>query len=185
MRCYKPWPELPRTPLWRSSQNSYSTNSGSRLRLRLVIDNLTGCDLGWVREQGRFMLLHELSCPKGRLLLSVLMLKDADCNHYAVPGVDQVVSHESRHFANDGHKALLAQLGYLLRVSHALVSAHCNVHSFSLPPLKRGRDSSAPACCTTAASMTGCKSWRIPQSAYSWSYFVVASCGELRRMPIL
>src|SRR5829696_6863265 len=53
------------------------------------------------------MLPHELSCHKGRLLLSVLMLKDAGRNCYAVPSVDQVVSHESRHFADDGHKALL------------------------------------------------------------------------------
>src|SRR5215212_11680917 len=116
----------------------------SCLLLRLVCDNLTRCDLWWVRHQGSFMLLHELSCLKGRLLLSVLMLKDANCNHYAVAGVDPVVSHESRHFADDGHKALLSQLRQLLRVTHTLVSAHCNVHSFSLPPFKRGRDRSAP-----------------------------------------
>src|SRR5918992_2845696 len=89
------------------------------------------------------MLRHELSCHKGRLLLSILMLKDAGCNHYAVAGIDQVVSHESRHFADDGHKAFLAQLRHLLRVSHALVAPYCNVHRFSLPPLKRGRDPSA------------------------------------------
>src|SRR5918998_1953000 len=80
------------------------------------------------------MLRHELSCHKGRLLLSVLMLKDAGCNHYAVAGIDQVVSHESRHFADDGHKAFLAQLRHLLRVSHTLVAPHCNVHSLTLPP---------------------------------------------------
>src|SRR5215218_8704684 len=51
------------------------------------------------------MLPHELSCHKGRLLLSVLMLKDACRNCYAVPGVHQVVSHESRHLADDRHKA--------------------------------------------------------------------------------
>ena len=45
------------------------------------------------------MLLHELSCPKGRLLLGVLMLKDTGRNCYAVPGVDQVVSYESRRLA--------------------------------------------------------------------------------------
>src|SRR3712207_7286672 len=89
------------------------------------------------------MLRYELSCPKGGLLLSVLMLKDASCNHYAVSGIDQVVSHESRHFADDGHKAFLAHLRHLLRVSHTLVAPHCNVHSFSPPP-KRGRDPSAP-----------------------------------------
>src|SRR5215203_3210844 len=90
------------------------------------------------------MLSHELSSPEGRLLLCVLMLKDAGCNHYAVAGVDQVVSYESRHFADDGHKALLGHLRHLLGVGHALVAPHCNVHSFSLPPLKRGRDRSAP-----------------------------------------
>src|ERR671913_1749269 len=89
------------------------------------------------------MLPHELSCHKGRLLLSVLMLKDAGCNHYAVPGVDKVVSHEARHFADEGHK-FLGHLRHLLWVSHALVAPHCNVHSFRLPPLKRGRDPSAP-----------------------------------------
>src|SRR5918998_5421348 len=80
------------------------------------------------------MLRHEVSCPKGRLLLGLLMLKDASCDHYAVPGIDQVVSHESRHLADDGHEAFLAQLRHLLRVSHTLVAPHCNVHSFSLPP---------------------------------------------------
>src|SRR5215212_10999549 len=84
------------------------------------------------------MLLHELSCSKGRLLLSGLMLKDAGCNHYAVAGVDQVVSHESRHFADDGHKAFLAQLRHLFGVSDALVAPHCNVHSVSLPPYEEG-----------------------------------------------
>ena len=49
------------------------------------------------------MLLHQLSCPKVRLLLSVLMLKDACRNYYAVSGVNKVVSHESRHLADDGH----------------------------------------------------------------------------------
>src|SRR5919107_1246201 len=79
------------------------------------------------------MLRHKLSSPKGRLLLSVLMLKDADPNYYAVPGVDCVVSHEPRHFADDGHKALLGHLHHLLRVGHALEAPHCNVHSFCAP----------------------------------------------------
>src|SRR3712207_1510171 len=103
------------------------------------------------------MLRHKLSCPKGRLLLSVLMLKDAGRNRYAVPGVDQVVSHESRHLADDGHKALLGHLPHPLRVGHALVAPHRNVHRFTPPP-KRARDPSAPPCCTTLPSMTGCKS---------------------------
>src|SRR5829696_9795521 len=80
------------------------------------------------------MLPHELSCHKGRLLLSVLMLKDAGRNCYAVPSVDRVVSHESRHFADDGHKALLGHLRHLLGVGHVLEAPHCNIHSFSLPP---------------------------------------------------
>src|SRR5215208_4495928 len=84
------------------------------------------------------MLLYELSSPKGRLLLSVLMFKDTDPNQYAVAGVDCVVSHEPRHFANDGHKALLGHLHHLLRVGHALEASHCNEHSFSLPPLREG-----------------------------------------------
>src|SRR5215208_1615927 len=75
------------------------------------------------------MLPHQLSCPIGGLLLSVLMLEDAGRNHYPVPGVDRVVSYESRHLADDGHKAFLAQLPHLLGVSHALVAPHCNVHS--------------------------------------------------------
>ena len=50
------------------------------------------------------MLSHELSCPKVRLLLSGLMLKDAGRNCYAVPGVDQVVSYESRQFADNRKK---------------------------------------------------------------------------------
>src|SRR5215213_6213896 len=91
------------------------------------------------------MLRHELSCPKGRLLLSVLMLEDAGSNCYPVPGVDMVVSHESRHFADDGQKALLGQLRHLLGVSHALVAPHHSVHSFMLPPPShRGRDPLRP-----------------------------------------
>src|SRR5918993_3654586 len=105
------------------------------------------------------MLRHKLSRQKGRLLLSVLMLKDASRNCYAVPGVDRVVSHESRHFADDGHKDLIDQLRHPLRVSRALVAPHCNVHSFSPPP-KRGRDPSAPLCYATQSSMKGYKGRR-------------------------
>src|SRR5215208_4868186 len=89
------------------------------------------------------MLRDELSCQKGRLLLCGLMLKDANPNHYAVPGVDCIVSHESWQVADDGHKALLGHLRHLLGVGHALEPPHCNVHSFSPPP-KRRRDQSAP-----------------------------------------
>jgi hypothetical protein len=56
------------------------------------------------------MLLHELSSHKVRLLLSVLMLEDAGRNHHAIPGVDPIVSHEPRYFADEGHKALIDQL---------------------------------------------------------------------------
>src|SRR5918998_4281570 len=84
------------------------------------------------------MLLYELSCPKGRLLLSVLMLKDACRNCYSVPGVHQVVSHESRHLADDGQKAFLGYLQHLLRVSHALEAPHCSVHRFTYLPLREG-----------------------------------------------
>src|ERR687890_1960220 len=85
------------------------------------------------------MLPHELSCPKGGLLLSVLMLEDAGCNHYPVPGVDKVVSHKSRHLADYGHKAFLADLGHLLGVYHALVAPHCSVHSsLAYLPLREG-----------------------------------------------
>src|SRR5215207_83990 len=76
------------------------------------------------------MFSHELSCHKGGLLLSCLMLKDAGCNHYPVPGVDKVVSYESRHFADDGYKALLHLAPYLARVGHALVAPYRNVHKF-------------------------------------------------------
>src|SRR5918994_7431846 len=86
------------------------------------------------------MILHELSCHKGRLLLSSLVLENADPNDYAVPGVDCVVSHESLYFADQGHKAFLSHLCHLLRITHALVSAHCNVHRFTLPPFQRGQD---------------------------------------------
>src|SRR5215217_4524893 len=95
------------------------------------------------------MLCHELSSPKGRLLLGVLMFKDADPNQYAVPGVDCVVSHESRHFADEGHEALLGNLRHLLRVSHALEPPHCNVHGFGLPPSLRGGAPAAVPCCST------------------------------------
>src|SRR5215207_5226396 len=66
------------------------------------------------------------------------MLEDAGRNHHAVSGIDTVVSHKSRHFADDGHVVLLNQLRHLLGVGHALVAPHCNVHSFSLPPSHTG-----------------------------------------------
>src|SRR5215211_1350028 len=86
------------------------------------------------------MLRHELSSPPVRLLLGVLVLKDAGRNHYALPGVDKVESHESWHFADDRHKALLHQARCLARVGHALIPPYRNVRSFcatsfpTLPP---------------------------------------------------
>src|SRR5215218_9318214 len=85
------------------------------------------------------MLRHELSCLNVRLLLSVLVLIDAGRSYDAVSGVDPVESHESRHFAEDGHETLIDQLPHLLGVAHALVSAHSNIHRSSLPPSHRGR----------------------------------------------
>src|SRR5919112_5427586 len=76
------------------------------------------------------MLRHELPSPPVRLLLSVLVFKDAGRNHNPVPGVDKVVSYESRHFTDDGHEALLHLAPYLARVGHALVAPYRNVHSF-------------------------------------------------------
>src|SRR5919107_2354587 len=83
------------------------------------------------------MLSHELPSHKGGLLLSLLMLEDASRNCHPVSGVDQVVSYESRHLADDGHKALLGHLGPFWGVSHALDAPHCNVHLFSPPPNRR------------------------------------------------
>src|ERR687898_1556354 len=81
------------------------------------------------------MLCHELSSPPVRLLLSVLVLKDAGRNHHPVPGVDPVVSHESGDFANDGYKALLHLAPCLARVAHALIPPYRSVHSFSVTSL--------------------------------------------------
>src|SRR5918998_1169066 len=95
------------------------------------------------------MLRRKLSSPPIRLLLSLLVLKDAGRNYYAVPGVDQVVSHKSRHFADDGHKALLGHLRHLLRVGHALVPPHRNVHSFCyLLPIPAFSEMSGLRLCT-------------------------------------
>src|SRR5215212_9809861 len=76
------------------------------------------------------MLRRELPSPPVRLLLSLLVLKDAGRNHYTVPGVDKVVSYEPRHFADDGYKALLHLPPHLARVGHALIPPYRNVHSF-------------------------------------------------------
>src|SRR5215217_3747477 len=109
------------------------------------------------------MLRHELSRPKGRFLLSGLMLKDAGRNHYAVPCVDPVVSHESRHLADDGHKALIHKLRHLLRVGHALVASHCNVHSFGLPPSHNGRGDQPSLKSYNAATLASIGTRRITQ----------------------
>src|SRR5215212_8923128 len=87
------------------------------------------------------MLCRELPSPPVRLLLSLLVLKDAGRNHYSVPGVDHVVSYESGHFADDGYKALLHQAPCLARVGHTLIPPNRSVHSFyatSFPTLSRG-----------------------------------------------
>src|ERR687894_744712 len=111
-------------------------------------DYLTVCDLGWVREQRGFTLRHELSSPPVRLLLSLLVLKDAGRNHYAVPGVDKVESHEPWHFADHGQELLLHVPRHLARVGHTLVAPYRSVHSFcttSFPAL---------SFCTESASWT-------------------------------
>src|SRR5215217_6771440 len=87
------------------------------------------------------MLRHEISSPPVRLLLCLLVLKDAGRNHYAIPRVDHVVSHETWHFADDGYKALLHQARCLASVDHTLVAPYRNVHSFcatSFPTLPHG-----------------------------------------------
>src|SRR5829696_3864865 len=109
------------------------------------------------------MLRHELSRPKGRFLLGVLMLEDAGRNHDAVPGVDPVVSHEPRHFADDGHEALIDQLPRLLGVAHALVAPHGNVHRFGLPPSHRGRGHRPRPKSYNAATVTSIGTRRITQ----------------------
>src|SRR5829696_10474068 len=121
------------------------------------------------------MLPHQLSCPIGGLLLSVLMLKDADPNHYPVPGVECVVSHESRQFTDDGHKILLGHLRHPLRVGNTLVSAHCNVHSFSPPPKRRRGRRVPPNQLINVPSVKGYKGWR---------NFRESPKGEVRRIPI-
>src|SRR5687768_9649611 len=121
------------------------------------------------------MLRDELSCQKGRLLLCVLMLKDANPNHYAVPGVECVVSHESRHLADDGQKAFLGHLRHLLGVSHALEPPHCNVHSFSPPPKRRRGRRVPPNQLINVPSVKGYKGWR---------NFRECMAGELRRISI-
>src|SRR5215217_2875818 len=87
------------------------------------------------------MLRHELSCPPVRLLLGVLVLKDPGRNHYAIPGVDKVVSHVSGDFADDGYKALIHQARCLARVAHALIPPYRSVQNFcatSFPTLPHG-----------------------------------------------
>src|SRR5215208_2150680 len=122
------------------------------------------------------MLPHQLSCPIGGLLLSVLWLKDANPNHYAVPGVDCVVSHESWQFTDDGHKVLLGHLRHPLRVGNTLVSAHCNVHSFTPPPKRRRGRRVPPNQLINVPSVKGYKGWR---------NFRKSPKGEVRRISIL
>src|SRR5215204_7451156 len=91
------------------------------------------------------MLCRELSSLPVRLLLSLLVLKDAGRNHYALPGVDPVVSHESRHFADEGQEVLLHLPRHLFRVGHTLVAPYRSVHSFyttSFPTLPHGASTS-------------------------------------------
>src|SRR5918994_4216181 len=108
-----------------SQASCYSPSVQARtlppLLARLVRYNISGCDLGWVRRQGGYVLRHELSSPPARLLLSVLVLKDGGRNYYAFPGVDHVVSHESRHFADDGQEVLLHLARHLIRAGHTVV----------------------------------------------------------------
>src|SRR5215213_5974457 len=121
---------------------SNSPGSVPSLLACLVRDYLAGCDLRWVRRQGSYILRHELPSLPARLLLSLLVLKDAGSNHYALPGVDPVVSHEPWHFADDGQEVLLHLPRHLFRVGHTLEAPYRSVHSFcttsfalrSIPP---------------------------------------------------
>src|ERR671920_708543 len=122
------------------------------------------------------MLPHQLSCPIGGLLLSVLMLKDANPNHYRVPGVERVVSHESRQFTDDGNKVLLGHLRHPLRVGNTLVSAHCNVHSFTPPPKRRRGRRVPPKQLINVPSVKGYKGWR---------NFLELRLGEVPRIRVL
>src|SRR5688572_25101592 len=100
------------------------------------------------------MLLYELSCQKGRLILSVLMLEDAGCNHYAVPGVDHVGSYESRDSADDGQKpssATLATFCGSVTPSNRRTAAY--IALAYLP--KRGRGPPAPPCVDQRAQCGG------------------------------
>ena len=47
------------------------------------------------------------------------------------------------YLADEGNEALLDQLPHLLGVGNTVVSAHCNVHSSSLPPSVEGGVSKA------------------------------------------
>src|SRR5215213_6181350 len=109
------------------------------------------------------MLRQELSCLNVRLLLSVLVLIDAGRTYDAVSGVDPVESHEARHFADDGHEALIDQLPHLLGVAHALVAPHRNIHRSSLPPSHRGRGHRPALSRTTPPTLANIGTRRITQ----------------------
>src|SRR5918998_5910143 len=118
----------------RSQASCYSPSVQARtlspLLVRLVRYNISGRDLGGVRRQGGYMLRRELSSLPARLLLGVLVLEDAGRNHYPVPGVDRVVSHESGHFADTGQEVLLHLPRHLFGIGHTLVAPYRSVHSF-------------------------------------------------------
>jgi hypothetical protein len=95
------------------------------------------------------MLCHKLSCPKSRLLLSVLMLEDAGRNRYAVASVDEVVSHEPLYFADEEQEALIHNPPRFARVTHTLVAPYRDVQlSATLRDQGPGRSSLGPSPCS-------------------------------------
>src|SRR5215217_1124697 len=83
------------------------------------------------------MLRHEISSPPVRLLLGVLVLKDAGRNHYALPGVDHVVSHESGHFADEGIKPSSTRRAASLASVTPSYRRTVTYVAFALPPFLR------------------------------------------------
>src|SRR5215813_4685844 len=89
---------------------------------------MPGCDLRRVRKQGLEIRVHELPGPLRGLFLPRLILKDRGREHYPIPGIDPVVSHEPGHFPENVDELILYYASRPSRISYPAVSPHLCIH---------------------------------------------------------
>jgi hypothetical protein len=88
-------------------------------------NDLTGGDLGRLREQGSDVLFYKIRGQAIRFFLCFSSRKNAYRNHYTVCFVHPVVRDEAGEFINQWYEFFLYPASRLFRICDALISANC------------------------------------------------------------